>query len=95
MEHKPLVLEAIFQYFKHYFELKRSSLLQSTILLKFCEMLYFNPKFTILTLEKLGMFDQILYGIYGNIELYQDVDEKESFILGSVGLFSLDEKDYP
>lgn len=41
------------------------------------------------------MYEDILYLIYGNIDLYQDVDEKESFLLGCVGLFSLEENDFP
>ena len=49
----------------------------------------------IMQLQKLGIFDFILYEIYGNIDLYEDCDDKENFLLGSVGLISLPEEQFP
>lgn len=90
-----IILEMICKYFKYYMELKRSPVLKSTVLLKFCQMIYLDPKFMMMLMQKLKIYEQILYEIQGNTNLYHDCDDKENFLLGNVGLFSLPENLYP
>lgn len=95
VEEKPIILEIICKYYQHYLSLNRSSLLKSTVLLRFCQMIYFSPSFMLKLLQKLSIYNDVLYGIYGNLDLYTDCDDQENFLLGIVGLFSVPEKQFP
>ena len=53
-------------------------------------MLFLNRKIALNVWSKLNLYDTVLYGIFGSLNLLIDVDDKSNLLLGIIGLLKLE-----
>lgn len=53
-------------------------------------MLFLSPKVSLNIWRKLSIYENVLYGIFGSLDLFVDVDDKSNLLLGIIGLLKLD-----
>ena len=52
-------------------------------------MLFLNSKVSLFIWRKLNIYEDVLYGIFGSLDLFMDVDDKSNLLLGIIGLLRL------
>jgi hypothetical protein len=88
--------ETIFQLLMKYLSIKdRGTLIQINSLQLMCVLLYLNPKMFVDVSRKFNVCDQIFYSFFGQIDLFEQFNQKDDLLLGITGIFGLQESSFP
>lgn len=92
----PRVYETVFGFLVKYLSVKdRGSLVQINALQLMCLLLYFDPKPFTAVARKFHVSDQVFYTLFGQLDLFEQFNQKDDLLLGISGLFRLQEADFP
>ena len=58
-------------------------------------MLFLDAQNTLMVWRKLNIYEDVLYGIFGNSKFFIDADDKTNLLLGIIGLLKLEPQNYP
>lgn len=91
----PAFLEEISKYLINYLRLKRNPGFTCIVLQKVCRMLYLDADMFLSIWKKLNSYEEIIYALFGNLEDFEDPNEKEELLLGILGLYRLPAEAFP
>ena len=89
------IFEEINRYLYNYLKQERGYPFRSIIYQKFCLMLYSDNKLVLDLWKKQKIYQDVLYGIFGNLDLFEDNDEKQTLLLAMIALYKLNPEDFP
>lgn len=89
------IFEEINSYLYNYSKQERGDTFKSEVYQKFCLMLYSDNKLVLDLWKKQEIYHDVLYGIFGNLKLFEDNDEKQTLLLAMIALYKLNPEDFP